>query len=213
MSITLSLRERKKQRTAEDLYEAALDLFASRSYDEVTVEEICERAEVSRATFFRYYGAKSGLIMAFNRRVADLVATRLQTMAESTATEQLWAVQDECAQAWTGTGAAVRAMARDFVGWASPASPGAEPPYPELVALVRDVIAAGQRAGEFDDTHAPAFVATMIMGVFAGITVHWLKEEDDARLGRATHDALDLLISGLARSAPPRATTTNRRKS
>ena len=62
-------RERRKQQTRDDLYEAALELFAERRYDEVSVEDICERAEVGRATFFRFYGNKAGLLIEHNRRI------------------------------------------------------------------------------------------------------------------------------------------------
>ena len=67
-----TLRERKKQRVREEIYNAALDLLAEQPYDKVSVDDICARAQVGRATFFRFYGTKAGLLAEFNRRLAEL---------------------------------------------------------------------------------------------------------------------------------------------
>lgn len=193
---TSSLRARKKQRTAEDLLDAALSLFADRGYDAVTVEEICELAEVSRATFFRYYGTKAGLVTAFNRRLADQVTAELERMTDATATEQLFAVQALLADAWTSSGPAVRAMALDFARVAADGSSAAPSPYPELLSVVTDIVERGQRNGEFGPSHSPAFVASTIGGLLGGITMYWLATKK-GRLDRAMRDALQLLIGGL----------------
>jgi AcrR family transcriptional regulator len=203
----LSLRAIKKQRNADDLFDAALQLFAARGYDEVTVEEICELAEVSRATFFRYYGSKAGLVAEFNRRLADRVAARLAVMDEATATEKLFAVQRVLAEAWTSAGPAVRAMTLDFARVVASADRTTPPPFPELLSLVTGIVKDGQRRGEFDATHSPLFVASTIGGLLGGITMHWLATRR-GQLDRAMHNALDLLITGLAGTATtPRRTT------
>lgn len=62
MEGTLSRRERKKLETRQGLLEAALSLFRDKGYDETTVEEITERADVAKGTFFNYFPSKEALL-------------------------------------------------------------------------------------------------------------------------------------------------------
>ncbi|MFI7639761.1 TetR family transcriptional regulator [Nonomuraea sp. NPDC049400] len=56
------LRERKKARTRETILREAFRLFRERGYNATTTEQIAEAAEVSPATFFRYFPTKEHLV-------------------------------------------------------------------------------------------------------------------------------------------------------
>lgn len=58
------LRERKRQRARAAIVAAAVELFTERGFDEVTVTDIAERAEVGRTTFFRYFGDKQEVLFS-----------------------------------------------------------------------------------------------------------------------------------------------------
>lgn len=58
----LGLRERKKIKARLAIERAALELVLERGYDGTTVEDICERAEVSKKTFFNYFPSKAAVV-------------------------------------------------------------------------------------------------------------------------------------------------------
>ena len=74
------LRERKKAKTRLALEAAALQLFEADGYDETTVEQIAEVADVSTRTFFRYYPTKADVLLSDQAArlamVSDTLAAR-----------------------------------------------------------------------------------------------------------------------------------------
>lgn len=66
----VSLRERKKARAQASIQREAMRLFAENGYETTTIDEIAEAAEVSRATFFRYFPTKADLVL---HDIADLM--------------------------------------------------------------------------------------------------------------------------------------------
>jgi AcrR family transcriptional regulator len=62
-----SLREQKKRRSREHVSRIAMTLFAERGLQSVTVDAICERAEVARRSFFRYFASKEDAVFPNDR--------------------------------------------------------------------------------------------------------------------------------------------------
>ncbi len=60
----MGLRERKKLQTAMRIYRTAVGLFAEKGFDNVSVQEIADAAEVSKMTVFNYFGTKEDLVFS-----------------------------------------------------------------------------------------------------------------------------------------------------
>jgi AcrR family transcriptional regulator len=72
------LRERKKQRTREQIIEAAMSLFAERGYHATTIADIAAAAEVAPRTFFSYFPSKEAVVFHNVDRDLDGLASALR---------------------------------------------------------------------------------------------------------------------------------------
>ena len=59
----MTRRERKRLDTRAAIAGAALDLFEEQGYVATTIDEIAERADVARRTFFRYFPSKEAVLL------------------------------------------------------------------------------------------------------------------------------------------------------
>jgi AcrR family transcriptional regulator len=119
------LRERKKRLTREAIFAAAGRLFAERGFEDVTVAEIADAANVSVKTVFTYVSAKEELIFPGQPSVLDAVVRAVanrrlgQTPLVAAAQALLAAVHErdqdrslEAFQRLVNSGPAARSVAR-----------------------------------------------------------------------------------------------------
>ena len=75
---TPSLQERKQQVVRDVIWAAATTLFYEKGYDETTVEDIAEKAGVSRRSFFRYFESKSDIMAVAVDSYATLLTEAIE---------------------------------------------------------------------------------------------------------------------------------------
>jgi AcrR family transcriptional regulator len=74
----VGLRERKKARTRAAIRQHALRLFREQGYYATTIEQIADAAEISPATFFRYFPTKEDVVLQDDFDVISLGALEAQ---------------------------------------------------------------------------------------------------------------------------------------
>jgi len=59
--IELSRRERKKEETKDRIFKAAFALFKRQGVEATTIDEICDKADIAKGTFFNYFPHKEAV--------------------------------------------------------------------------------------------------------------------------------------------------------
>jgi AcrR family transcriptional regulator len=199
------LRERKKRRTRAAIAEAAMDLFARRGFDAVTVADVADAAEVSEKTVFNYFPSKEDLVFqtGVERRAALLEAVRSRPAGASVVApfRQLTAalldqVEQGPVERIVGTPRLVmesKALRdRLFLGWEQEAA-ALTPAIAEAAGEPEDSIAAASVARTLAWTHRLVFRAA-VRRLMAGED----RREIAADLRDQACRAYDLLERGLA---------------
>ncbi|TXT36406.1 MAG: Transcriptional regulator [Comamonadaceae bacterium] len=55
--------DRRSQRTRDALRDALVDLIAERGWDDITVQDVCNQANIGRSTFYSHYTGKDALLV------------------------------------------------------------------------------------------------------------------------------------------------------
>ncbi len=186
---------RRRSTTWDHISNVAIDLFAARGFDEVSVDDVAEAAGIARRTLFRYYPSKNALpwgdFDAHLDHMRDLLAgldpavpvhEALRTAllafntfddAETARHRQRMAVilQTAALQAYSMT---------MYAGW-------------------RAVVAAfvARRLGAKTGDLVPQTVAWTMLGVALSAYEHWLADES-VSLARSLGDAFDTVSDGFA---------------
>ena len=73
----VGLRERKKERTRQTLADVAAELFDRQGFQDTTIKQIADAAEVSPRTVSAYFPVKEELVFCDHRDVFDQLEQRL----------------------------------------------------------------------------------------------------------------------------------------
>jgi|SRR6185312_7998831 len=73
--------DRRVARTRTLLHNALLSLLRSKSYDAITVEDLCAKAKIGRSTFYAHYASKDELLRARLTHLRDTLLERRRAAA------------------------------------------------------------------------------------------------------------------------------------
>lgn len=184
---SLGLRERKKQRTRAAIQKEAMRLFLRKGFDETTIEEIAEAAEISPSTFFNYFAGKEAVVFedeldplilaAFDAQPADTppihaLRTAMRTVFSRLTPDQEQLMQQRI-QLLATTPELRSAMMNQFA---------------ELVDQIGDILAS--RAGRRPNDFALHNIAGAVLGVLMSVMI--------AMAEKPARDMIQLADSALA---------------
>lgn len=197
--------ERRRRRTRAAILDAAVDLFQTQGVRETSVEEICDRAEVSVRTFFNHFETRAHLHDALAEERARNVAAALDHLAEDARplAERLPAFL-----AATADYLAARPAYRDFVGemlQRHPARGDATVRGAVLSDAAQRFLSTAADRGELRTDLPIASLADALVGAIVVLTANW--SADPAFDVRAEAAATATVLLALCAPLPPTTPT------
>ncbi len=192
----VSRRERKKGRTRADIYNAAMTLFLRRGFDSVTIDDICDDADVARATFFLHFPAKEALLIEYGERANDELAAAIASYRGS-ATATIRMALKVLAERAARHPDVVRLVMREVM-----ARPRVLSEHDEkaagLVDLLAGIVRRGQESGEFRRRTKPTVAALTACSTFFALIYTWVRRDGKIDIKSAVAETLDIILNGLS---------------
>ncbi|WP_124713521.1 mycofactocin system transcriptional regulator [Mycolicibacterium nivoides] len=190
---------RRPSTTQDHITDVALALFASRGFDEVSVDDVAKAAGIARRTLFRYYASKNAipwgdfdahlqhlrdLLSSLSTEIPLAEALREALLSFNTYDDQEMAQHRRRMRVILETAELQAYSMTMYAGW-------------------REVIAAyvAQRIGAAPADLMPQTVGWLMLGVALSAYEHWLADESVA-LADAIGEAFEVARPGLEALAP-----------
>jgi AcrR family transcriptional regulator len=171
--VELSRRERKKEETRRRIFEAAIGLFRTKGFEATTVDEITEKADVGRGTFFNYFPKKDSVLAYLSEeRLAIAEENAGELLAEPTSTRQkLIDLYLHAASAWEQDRELSQFVFHEWLKRAFAPTAEAELGWQRLVQAV---LAKGRESGELRTDVDASRADAVLSSVYIATLFHWL---------------------------------------
>lgn len=180
------LQQKKQAVVREALYDAAIDLFAEKGFDETTVEEVAQAAGVSRRTFFRYFASKDDLLA---HSVIDYVRVLVKGVESCSAELSSFEVLTETVLSTARFTETLAARTRQVVKISS-VSASARQAYQSRMMDVEDSLARAFAAHFHEDSPyatRPRLLASITLSVMNNTIVSWFRGQHKDLTTAAEH--------------------------
>ncbi|WP_327733016.1 TetR/AcrR family transcriptional regulator [Streptomyces nojiriensis] len=195
----VSRRARNKQRVHDRLYSSALALITEKGYDHASVDEIAERADVARGTFFNYFQRKEDLIFAW----AEQRRERIQVEVTESMPPSCPSALSQLAQCMQVLGrindAESELTVAMLTAWVKAGRPLYEDPH--LADIFAKIVEHGHATGEFSADFSAERVGHALRDLYLGALYEWARATPEARRAPLEHrlqEILALMVRGIA---------------
>lgn len=196
-------RDQQQQRVLE----TAGRLFADHGFDDVTMAEIAEGADVARATVFNYFRSKYALIEAITETVLDFWRAMLDNALldnEAATPALLRKLCDEMAEGIESQRQLYRSVFREIarIQLGLDAGEVAQRAAEDARARLQRLMERGQERGELSGEFSAAALADAFHSLTNGTITHWLYTDPTKPLIEQMRTAAEVFLRPVALPPP-----------
>lgn len=215
-------REDKRELTRQQMMDAAADLFADRGYESTSVEDIAEKANVSKGTFYYHFETKEALVVELRRNMlAGTTEKAFSLLATGeppiTVLERLLLERAAFTQKQPELAKVFFLQRIQYIFFKDEdliVRPDANGNRTMLFRVaIYELVCEGQKRGQIRADQSPAELTGMITACFLHAQGAWLASDRSSSLVEKVHRWLHALLDGVGtkgyREQAPCFTPTN----
>ena len=195
MQETLTRTQRRQKATKERIFRVAMELFESKGFDNTTVAEITEAADIGKGTFFTYFPTKEAIFRQLGASTIEDMTLAAQTGLETKQplAETLRNVLTISIKWHEENKFITRQMTKSNLSFSLDSESSNKG---RLLELLAQLIQEGQKNGEFNADLNAQNAATVLAGTYFTVLAIWAVSEDGSLQDRMDA-SIDVILKGL----------------
>jgi AcrR family transcriptional regulator len=199
-------REEKRDLTRQQILNAAASLFAEKGYESTTLEEVTERANVSKGTLYYNFESKEDLVVALRRQALSGTVTQVKELMNNGGEplyllEKLFLERAAFTEKNPELSKVFFTQRLQFFFFRdeqlAQTADTEEGKKRQFRRTIYELVCDGQKKGQIRSDIAPQEVATMLSACFLHAQGAWLGSDRSSSLVDKTHRCLHMLLDGI----------------
>jgi len=179
--------QKKSDRTRQRIFEAAMSIMVEKGYQGVTIRDICERAEVSIGSFYRYFETKSDILRGMYETGDQLMQEENSELTNRPWLDRIMVFISKYAQLNMDTGLAeMKVLYNPENTWFTQTRP--------MQQKLESLISGAQRAGELTVKQSAAELTELLFVCMRGMCYDWCISNGEYNLKERMTYQMSLLM-------------------
>lgn len=190
----------KKERTREKIFNTAISLFLEQGYENTTVQQITEKADVAKGTFFSHFPTKDAILTYLGEQRVKLMKDNLANELSiiHSPKQQILKLFDLLAKVNQEEKEITKLISHQIVNKLNSSELEHETENQlELKSIMENILYNGQQNGEFKKDFQPAHVADILISIYFFSLLQWLANDGSTSLDIEYRDRVSIVFGGI----------------
>jgi AcrR family transcriptional regulator len=189
-------REEKKAQTRQKITDSAIELFELQGFETTTVQQIADRAEVAKGTFFNYYDSKEDLILELQGMI---IMREIENVfgKPGPVIPRLQAILFEYARRFTMNRSVTRAVLQGIFGSVKLREVQCDR-CEELRMNLTPIFESAQQKGEIRSDIPAGTIAQLAVQTYFGTLMSWAIDQGEPEFADQIAITFEVFIQGIS---------------
>lgn len=192
---SLTRTQKRQKETKERIFRVAMELFKRRGFENTTVAEITEAADIGKGTFFTYFPTKEAIFrQPGETAMEDMLLAAQEGLEKGKPVAKILQSVMTASAAWHESNKAItQQMSKSSFAFSMDAESSNKG---KLLELLSQLIVAGQKSGEFNSKINVQDAAIILVGMYFTVLAFWAYS-DNGSLRTRMESSVDVILKGL----------------